>query len=242
MHRREILASLGTITATSSGVALAGCLEQQTLACEPREGDDHLGEIEHDSTDTVTFRGAIIDIQSSRRVLVDDTTGKAQIYPSEGQAIETGGLGIGDCLTGVGQILPDESWNSRMAVLTVSELRSVGSAQRDVLPASDRPDVNFNVDTIPGSGSCETDVTLQHGGGDSIPADELLVVYRSTSADSPDVVERWWYEVDTPTEPDDTVQEGDEITLTIEGDHEGTLVWRRDWSDQIAGWRERRCR
>ena len=236
MNRRELLASLGT--ATTASVAFAGCLGQETVQCDPRDGDAQLGDIPVGSDGTVSFRGAVVGLPENGRVLVNDTTGNAALAAGEGvEAIDTGEIDVGDCLRGEGQVVPDSSWSNQMSLIAVTALESVGPAERDVSAVGARPETSFEVDYETRPDDCETVVTLQHAGGDAVPANELLVVHRASDANSTaNDARHWWHDLDEAAGPDAPVEEGDSVSFTVEGSRNGSLVWVGEWSDRFEAW------
>ena len=239
MGRRELLAAAGAFAAVSS-VSLSGCL---STACEPREKDRRLGDIGLDYDGEVSFRAAVVGIIDDDRLIVDDTTGRANLYTGLNYEIDTDSVEVGDCVRGEGTVSSGSSWDNRMPTVSLDErtFESAGSASRDVESVSEKPDAVFDVSFDSDRGSCETDVTLTHQGDESVPADELLVVHRpdprgDTYRGKPDEVEAWWHEIDGTKGPDDDVVEGESASLTVEGERDGVLVWVSDWSDEIKGW------
>jgi len=241
MERRELLATVGALGAVSSTPSLGGCLG--STACEPREEDTPLGDVGLDYDGELSFRAAVVGVVDDSNLIIDDTTGEAQLYTGINYEIDTDFVDVGDCVKGEGTVSPRSSWDNRMPTVSLreSEFESAGTAGRDVEPVSEKPDAAFGVSFDSDRGSCETDVTLTHRGGEPVPADELLVVHRpdprgDTYTGEPDEVERWWHEIDGEKEASDTVSEAESATFTVEGEREGVLAWVGDWSDELKGW------
>ena len=237
MERRHILMSIGAFGASSCLPSLSGCL---STTCEPREEDTPLGSIDLDSDERISFRAAVVGFHNGRAI-VDDTTGKAKLFTGINYEIDTDRVDVGDCVRGEGTVSPSSSWNNRMPTISLRarEFESAGSASRDVEPVAEKPDAIFDVSFDSEINSCETDVTMTHQGGESVPADELLVVhrpdgdvYRGESGE----VELWWHEIDETKGADDMVREGESATITVNGNRDGVLVWVDDWSDRLKGW------
>lgn len=240
MKRRHLLASLGALGTASFAPPLAGCL---STTCEPREEDTPLGDISLEYDGDLSFRAAVVGIVDENRLIVDDTTGKANLYTDLNYEIDTDRVDVGDCVKGEGTVSSGSSWDNRMPTVSLREreFESAGSASRDVEPVAEKPDAVFDVSFDSDTGSCETDVTLTHQGDESVPADELLVVHRpdprsDTYRGESGEVEMWWHEIDETKGANDEVREGDSATLTVEGEREGVLVWVSDWSDELKGW------
>ena len=231
---------MGALGAASSAVTLSGCL---STTCEPREDDTPLGDIGLGYDGEVSFRAAVVGIVDDDRLIVDDTTGKANLYTDINYKIDTDLVDVGDCVKGEGTVSPRSSWENRMPTISLRErtFEGAGSASRDVEPVAEKPDAVFDVSFESDRGSCDTDVTLTHQGEESVPADELLVVHRpdprsDTYRGEPDEVELWWHEIDETKGPADEVLEGESATPTVDGERDGVLVWTSDWSDELKGW------
>lgn len=218
-----------------------GCLG--STACEPREEDTPLGSIGLGFDGEVSFRGAVVRIVDEGELIVDDTTGKARLYTGLNYEIDTDLVGVGDCVNGEGTVSSDSSWDNRMPTVSLSEqsFERAGSAGRNIEPLGGKPDVSFGVSFDSDVNSCETDVTLTHRGDEPVPADELLVVHRpdprsDTYRDETDDVELWWYEIDETKNPEDVLEEGESVTVTVEGERDGVIAWVGEWSDEVKGW------